>query len=95
MGMFDQLKVHKKWLPKGMGKYQDGWQTKSLGCALDHYVIKETGELICIFNADFDECYDPSSYTGEVHFYQDILGDWVDIKAWCIKGVIKEIIQLE
>jgi len=43
MGMFDTVDVHVP-LPK-CPKYAKDWQTKSLGCLMDHYIVKSDGTL--------------------------------------------------
>lgn len=88
MGMYDELKVNKKWLPKELENYEEGWQTKSLEQGLDLYQIDVDGELR---NHNRNELVD---YIGEIEFHKRIENVRWEFKAWCVNGQVKEVIKI-
>lgn len=94
MGMFDQLIVTNKWLPDDLKDHNTGWQTKSIENQLKEFVIVQDGSLLeCITDFEGEE-YKPYDYTGEIYFYNGVGKMWRELKAWCVKGVVKEVIDL-
>ena len=69
MGMFDTLRVDKKWLPEEIQDAEDGWQTKSLDSMLGNYSLTEEGTLMLTETLGGGvESPEPKSHTGEVRF---------------------------
>lgn len=84
--MYDTIRISKN-LHKDLKDFdKQRYQTKELDSFLKEYVVDESGQLI---DCSEDEVI-PSCYTGQIRFY-DEEGDFV---AWCVKGVVKEIIKL-
>lgn len=85
MGMFDMLKCDYP-LPVHPEMQEREFQTKSLDCGLDQYLITADGKLelvrsdyICVFNSD--------TFRGEIRFYDQELErgiglDEQDFGAW-------------
>lgn len=45
MSLFDNIKVHPKWLPDNVVEPKEGWQTQDLDCYQHNYKIDEEGYL--------------------------------------------------
>lgn len=96
MSMYDTISIDNKWIPENKRVPYDkqDYQTKSLDCYLNKYDILEDGRLIV---EEYDEAepmgseiLTPVIYTGEIHFYDDNYG----FKAWCVNGIVKEVIDI-
>lgn len=92
MGLVDHIDIHSTLLPKGVDHIASTWQTKSLGCDEDKYLIDENGYLWhdCI-DTNPDLCgWDKTTYTGEIR----MINNNYQILAWCVNGHVKEIVQV-
>jgi hypothetical protein len=93
MGMYDSIRIDNKWLPKDLKGHNTGWQTKSLDCSLSEYIMMEDGSLV--YYASMDEVYNRNtSYTGEIRFYNEVDGKYRYFVAWCVRGTVKEVIEI-
>lgn len=90
MGMYDDLRCEMP-LPDGMQRMH--FQTKSLDCELNQYVITAEGRLLVedIYNADLQA---PVDYTGEIEFYAlDSRRGWVEYVALVERGQVLSLID--
>lgn len=104
MGMFDEITVKYK-LPGNYQKTVGGWQTKSMDCLMDHYVIEADGTLWvqpCPYsdsprnegrNDELERCH----HSGGIMFgTYDSAGKWVECYVTFKDGVvIPESVQVE
>lgn len=95
MGMFDELKIDKKFLPEDLQEHETGWQTKSYYSTLDTLVINEDGKLLLINNWGEGREVEETNYTGEIRFYDIINNIMVEFVAFFKNGQITEIMQVD
>ena len=78
MGLYDTITFKRE--PKGT------FQTKSLECYLIRYAVEADGRLMRLSAHDGNELDEPvhEDYTGEIVFEGYV--------AWCVHGVVKEVI---
>jgi len=88
MGMYDVLIFESdEW---GVDSEKE-YQTKSLDCYLDKYVIDGVGALIKVNQpGDIERFRVHTDYTGEIRFC-DSESHYV---AWCVNGYVIEVINL-
>lgn len=97
MGLFDNIKVHTKFLPEGkkIDFDKQDFQTKDLSCLMEHFIINEDGELVRTNRTDagweFVKCHEKVNYTGQIQFYDSN----ICFIAWVVKGMLKEIVESE
>ena len=91
MGMYVVLSIHNSHLPDELKKYEEGWQTKSLNCAMDTIFIKEDGSLEIL---TYHGGYSKYPYTGEIRFYSYIEKEWTEFVAFFEKGQMFKLIQV-
>lgn len=93
MGLYDTVKIAKSQLPKGIEE-NTGYQTKSLWNDLNEYEINEEGKLFLIEDYNKEEGLEEpifiDDYIGEI----DLYGEKYHLKAWCVNGIVKEVIEL-
>lgn len=89
MGMFDYLKIDPKWISEDKRNTSElfPYQTKSLDCGMDGYIIDDRGVLWMIPKAGNNHI-STRVYTGEIRFYDD---DY-EFVAWCVNGVVMEVV---
>jgi hypothetical protein len=68
MGMFDELRC-RATLPDD-GDTDTEFQTKSMDCRLDTYIITSDGRLTKKEYDQEDESAEPCDYTGQIDFYR-------------------------
>ena len=109
MGMFDELKIDKKFLPEDLQEHETGWQTKSYYSTLGTLVINKDGKLLLINNWGEGREVEETNYTGEIRFYDveetnytgeirfyDIINDTtVEFVAFFKNGQMTKIIQVD
>src|SRR5437867_2505927 len=98
MGMFDNVKVHSKFLPDAIKDHTEGWQTKSHDKSLNLLTIEEDCKLYV--DNIIDNWGRPGEnkflpYNGEIRF-NDIIDDvgW-EFVAFFEKGNLLKVIQVK
>lgn len=92
MGMYDHLKIDCKWILGDNMFIHDiefSYQTKSFDCNMNGYIVDNNGELWMMPRGASGHTY-PYSYTGEIRFYDDDH----EFVAWCVDGVVKEVVYV-
>ena len=97
MGMFDTIRCLYPLpnYPAELGDKDPGFQTKSLDCGLDNYLITADGRLLVTslpdegesdYNPVWDECF----YTGEIRFYtsygSEVPRQWLEYIGYFQRG---------
>ena len=98
MGMFDNVKVNKNFLPESINLHTDDWQTKSHDKLLNLLTIEEDGKLYINNTIDNWERSGENkflSYTGEIRFYNSIDDVWWEFVAFFEKGILLKCIQIK
>jgi hypothetical protein len=86
MGMYDELFIDKKFLPKSLQNHEDGWQTKSLWSMMEYITIDNEGKVY--------QSGQLSDHTGEIRFYQGIKNIWYEFVALVYHGTVIKLIQV-
>ncbi len=95
MGMFDDLIIDSKYLPDKLKGHIGGWQTKSYGSLFHVLVISETGRLLETTGLKNDtRVLKETNYTGEIRFYDEISGVWVEFNASFVDGQMVDLVQI-
>lgn len=109
MGMFDELACMYP-LPIREG-YERTFQTKSLDCQMDQYLIKQDGTLWHeVYDTRLEENpeaffgfylhrdnkrWEAVDFTGEVRFYDGGDGPWYEFSAYFVGGQLKHLETIE
>lgn len=91
--MFDYISVDNKWIPEHLQVNYDeqDYQTKDIRCALNQYEIHKDGRLFLIadpFDEEGEVFKHQNEFIGAIRFYDDN----AEFIAWCVNGVVKEVI---
>lgn len=88
MGMHDSITVRHPACRPGC------YQSKDLECGLDEYELREDGTLVSVYQFTTDGREEILfTETGEVRFYGDFDGVWVEYSAYFSKGKLLHIEQ--
>lgn len=97
MGMYDLVKINKKFLPKQIENQEIEWQTKSSSKFLLTLIINEDGSLYEGYELEhlsYDKPdFDFKNHTGVITFYSTIGEEWWEFDTFFEKGFMKKIIQ--
>lgn len=98
MGMFDYVKINKKFLPESIREIKAEWQTKNHDKLLNLLTIEEDGKLY--IDNTVDNLVKQGerkflAYTGEIRFYDSIDNVWWEFVAFFEQGNLLKCIQLK
>jgi hypothetical protein len=84
MGLFDTLRCEH---PLPDGSTERDFQTKSLGCTLETFILTPAGRLLRADGAD-------SGFHGLMRFYtRDSAGSWLEYEAKFTDGALQHLVQ--
>ena len=101
MGMFDHVKIDKKFLPKEIREIELEWQSKSHDKMLNTLTIDADGKLFVdntIDNWVQSGVNKLLPYTGEIRFYSSLKEEknkWLEFVAFFEKRRLLKCIQVE